>query len=361
MPKPQTNGGAPLRQCAASLVLALLSGSCSDGGGRSSPTAPEAPPTAPSATQVAGSMIDPRSDATIGNATLEYTNPDGSPGRFLGGTFRLDIRPGTSVAVSAPGYESRTIGPTPDGGADSYFMRYTADARFNERFREVALSLGNSTQRLSGTCLRGETPTPLELQVAAPDGYRSSIRLALATLSTLTRGAYDLVNAPIGSAQNWTPQSGILKIYVAPTFYQTPCYPAASCTLLVGDPPQILGASIVLGADRTGKGTYFQLLVARGLAFVAGARGYTDTGGLMDTSETKFEDRYDTWTFNTLYCLPIGYSPGSMTAATSAGTALPFELEPGSPGTFAGRRDPRVRSSQPDADANIDRGRPPER
>jgi hypothetical protein len=361
MTKFRSRSGAVAGARSALLLVALATGACSEGGGDGSPTAPPLPPPAPSATRVAGTMIDPKSDTPIGTASFEYTNPDGSPGRFAGARFDFEIRPGTAVAVSAPDYESRTIGPTPDSPADGYFLRYTGDARFNERFKDVALSTGGSTQRMAGSCLRGEAPTPLEIQVAAPSGFGSAIRSVLPDLATFTRGAYDLANAPFGRAQSWTPQSGVLKIWVTPSFYEQPCYPAYSCTIPIGNPPQILGATIVIVGQTVGTSGYFQHRLSTGLAFAAGARGHTDSGGLMTPTPWKPIDKYDRWLFDTLYCLPIGYTPGSLTAASSAGTALPFALDPGKPGTFGGSGGssarPADRAGRPAAERHL----PPER
>ena len=358
---PTCGSGSWILQCAgaALLIASLLSGACNGGGSRSSPTAPPLPPTVPATTHVAGSMIDPRGDTRIGNATLEYTNPDGSAAQFTGGNFSFDIKPGTTVAVSAPGYESRTIGTTPDSEAGHYFMRYTGDARFNERFKDLALSVSSTTQRMSGTCLRGEASTRLDLQVASR-GNDSTVRKALPDLAKFTRGAYDLANAPFGAVENWNPEPGVLKIVFAPEFYTQPCYPAPACTRLIGDPPQILGASIIIAADRSSGGSYFRIRLSQGLATIAGARGSSDTGGVMTPSATQFADQYDTWTFNTLYCLPIGYSPGSLTAASSTDTALPFQLDPTGPGSFAGPADARSRSRAPDPASALDRRRPRE-
>lgn len=341
----------------AFLAVLLLIGACGEGGDGGSPTAPPLPPPGPEATRIAGSMIDPRGGARIGGASFEYTNPDGTAGQFSGATFSFDIKPGTSVAVSAADYESRTIGPTPDTDTDSYFMRFTGDARFNERFQDVALSIANSTQRLSGNCLRGEAPTPLEVQVDAPSGFRGTIRDALADLEVFTRGAYTLSSAELGPVKNWTPEPGVLKI-VFTSLFSLPCYPAFACTNLVGDPPQILGASILIASDRSTGGSYFRILLSQRLAFVAGAQGFSDTGGVMTSSTTKFIDKYDEWTFNTLYCLPIGYSPGSLTTAPSAGTALPFQLDPTAAGSLAGPAGPAARPTAPGAHPSVERRRP---
>jgi hypothetical protein len=356
-----SESGSVVRVRSALLVVVLVSGACGESGGDGSPTAPPLPPSAPSATRVAGTMIDPKSDTPIGTSSFEYTNPDGSAGRFSGASFDFEIRPGTTVAVSAPDYESRTIGSTPDSSADGYFLRYTGDARFSERFKDVALSTGGSTQRMAGSCLRGEAPTPLEVQVAAPGGYGSSIRAVLPDLTTFTRGAYDVADAPFGDTQSWSPQSGVLKIWIASSFYQQPCYPAISCTIPIGNPPQILGASIVVAGDRAGKGAFFQHLLSTGLAFVAGARGYTDSGGLMTPSSSKPIDKYDRWLFNTLYCLPIGYTPGSLTAASSAVTALPFAFDPDGPATFNRPGGIPARRADRGGQPSAERHRPPER